>query len=233
MVFDAHEKAFAFFGGSCVRGIYDNMRTTADGVCSGKDRVWNARFLRMCSHHLVEPVACTPTAGWEKGQVENQVRFVRGRLFKPRPKFESLAELNAWLEDRCLALAERRHPEFRDQTVREAFEAERASPVPQSGPFEGHRSVSARAGQIRSAEKECMCRTQPSGWFVSLESCMVLSRTARSRRGMNERRDDADGSGSQGFGRAAPLAPARRLRVHRGSREVDPKLHRAALTRRR
>ena len=72
MVFDAHEKAFAFFGGACVRGIYDNMRTAVDGVRSGKDRAWNARFLRMCSHHLVEPTACTPAAGREKGQVENQ-----------------------------------------------------------------------------------------------------------------------------------------------------------------
>jgi hypothetical protein len=27
----------------------------------------------MCAHYLVEPVACTPSAGWEKGQVENQV----------------------------------------------------------------------------------------------------------------------------------------------------------------
>jgi hypothetical protein len=31
------------------------------------------RFLQMCSHYLIEPVACTPAAGWEKGQVENQV----------------------------------------------------------------------------------------------------------------------------------------------------------------
>src|SRR5271165_2322692 len=27
----------------------------------------------MIPHHLVEPVACTPASGWEKGQVENQV----------------------------------------------------------------------------------------------------------------------------------------------------------------
>ena len=27
MVFDAHDKAFAFFGGACARGIYDNMKT--------------------------------------------------------------------------------------------------------------------------------------------------------------------------------------------------------------
>jgi hypothetical protein len=33
----------------------------------------------MCSYYLVEPVACTPAAGWEKGQVENQVGLARER----------------------------------------------------------------------------------------------------------------------------------------------------------
>ena len=27
MVFDAHDRAFAFFKGACQRGIYDNMQT--------------------------------------------------------------------------------------------------------------------------------------------------------------------------------------------------------------
>ena len=30
MVFDAHDKAFAFFGGACARGIYDNMKTAVE-----------------------------------------------------------------------------------------------------------------------------------------------------------------------------------------------------------
>ncbi len=30
MVFDAHERAFAFFKGACTRGIYDNMKTAVD-----------------------------------------------------------------------------------------------------------------------------------------------------------------------------------------------------------
>lgn len=30
MVFDAHDKAFAFRGGACQRGIYDNMKTAVD-----------------------------------------------------------------------------------------------------------------------------------------------------------------------------------------------------------
>ena len=96
MVFDAHDKAFAFFGGACGRGIYDNMKTAVDAIAVGKDRVFNRRFVQMCSHHLIEPTACTPASGWEKGQVENQVGVVRRRWFTPRPKFKSYAELNAW-----------------------------------------------------------------------------------------------------------------------------------------
>lgn len=52
MVFDAHERAFAFFRGVCTRGIYDNMKTAVDAIFVGKDRQYNRRFLQMCSHHL-------------------------------------------------------------------------------------------------------------------------------------------------------------------------------------
>ena len=96
LVFDAHDKAFAFYGGVCRRGIYDNMKTAVDAIFVGKARQYNRRFLQMCSHHLIEPVACTPAAGWEKGQVENQVGNLRDQLFRPKPRVKSLAELNAW-----------------------------------------------------------------------------------------------------------------------------------------
>ena len=105
MVFDAHERAFAFFKGACGRGVYDNMKTAVETIFVGKDRQYNRRFLQMCSHHLVEPVACTPASGWEKGQVENQVGLVRERFFTPRLRFKSDDELNAWLVDKCLAWA--------------------------------------------------------------------------------------------------------------------------------
>jgi transposase len=80
MVFDAHERAFAFFKGACGRGVHDNMKTAVETIFVRKDRQYNRRFLQMCSHHLVEPVACTPASGWEKGQVENQVGLVRELL---------------------------------------------------------------------------------------------------------------------------------------------------------
>ena len=72
MVFDAHDRAFAFFRGACRRGLYDNMKTAVETVFIGKDRLYNRRFLQMCGHYLVEPTACTPSAGWEKGQVETR-----------------------------------------------------------------------------------------------------------------------------------------------------------------
>src|SRR5476649_2769245 len=131
MVFDAHDRAFALFKGACQRGIYDNMKTAVTTILVGKERLYNRRFLQMCSHYLVDPVACTPASGWEKGQVENQVGLVRERFFTPRLRFKNYDELNAWLLDKCIAYAKaHRHPELTEQTVWEVFEAERPKLVP-------------------------------------------------------------------------------------------------------
>ena len=138
MVLDAHDRAFAFFGGSCQRGIYDNMTTAVDKVLLGKERVFNRRFAQMCSHCLVEPVACTPGAGWEKGQVERQVQSIRDWLFMPRPRFKDFAELNHWLVDRCREISRNRpHPEEKDRRIAEVFAQEQASLLPIAAPFAG------------------------------------------------------------------------------------------------
>ena len=102
MVFDAHDRAFAFFKGACRRGIYDNIKTAVETIFVGKERAYNRRFLQMCGHYLVDPVACTPASGWEKGQVENQVGVVRERFFTPRLRVKSYDELNGWLLDQCV-----------------------------------------------------------------------------------------------------------------------------------
>ena len=125
MVFDAHERAFALFKGACTRGIYDNMKTAVETIFIGKDRQYNRRFLQMCAHHLVDPVACTPASGWEKGQVENQVGLVRER-FSPRGSVQDLRRTEAWLTDKYIAYAKAHpHPERPEQTVWDMFEEER------------------------------------------------------------------------------------------------------------
>jgi hypothetical protein len=162
MVLDAHDRAFAFFKGACTRGIYDNMKTAVDTIMVGRERAYNRRFLQMCSHYLVEPVACTPSSGWEKGQVENQVGLVRERFFTPRLRVRSYEELNAWLLDRCVAHARAHpHPELRDRTIWEVFEAERPSLVPYPGRFDGFHAVPA------SVSKTCLVRFDNNRYSVA------------------------------------------------------------------
>ena len=161
MVFDAHERAFAFFRGACTRGIYDNMKTAVETIFIGKDRQYNRRFLQMCSHHLVDPVACTPASGWEKGQVENQVGLVRERFFTPRLRVKTYDELNAWLTDKCVAYAKvHPHPERPDQTVWDVFEEERPNLVPYRGRFDGFHALPA------SVSKTCLVRFDNNKYSV-------------------------------------------------------------------
>ncbi|MFZ2510128.1 MAG: IS21 family transposase [Gordonia sp. (in: high G+C Gram-positive bacteria)] len=162
MVFDAHDRAFAFFKGTCTRGIYDNMKTAVETIFVGKERAYNRRFLQMSGHYLVDPVACTPASGWEKGQVENQVGLVRERFFTPRLRLRSFDELNALLLDRCIAYAKaHRNPEFTDRTTWEVFEDERASLVPYRGPFDGFHAVTA------SVSKTCLVRFDNNKYSVA------------------------------------------------------------------
>jgi hypothetical protein len=161
MVFDAHDRAFAFFKGVCRRGIYDNMKTAVETAFVRKDRLYNRRFLQMCSHYLVEPVACTPASGWEKGQVENQVGLVRERFFTPRLRFKNYDELNAWLLDQCIAYANaHRHPELPEQTIWDAFEAERPHLVLYAGRFDGFHAVPV------SVSKTCLVRFDNNKYSV-------------------------------------------------------------------
>ena len=148
MVFDAHNRAFAFFGGTCKRGIYDNMSTAVTKVLHGKERIFNHRFVQLCSHYLVDPVACTPGSGWEKGQVEKQVKNVREWMFTPRPRFKDIEELNSWLLEQCIASSKKRkHPVDKDRTIWEVFQEEQTTLIPTPSPFDGYSEKECRVSQ--------------------------------------------------------------------------------------
>jgi len=197
LVFDAHDQAFGFYGGVCRRGIYDNMKTAVEAIFVGKARQYNRRFLQMCSHHLVEPVACTPASGWEKGQVENQVGNLRDQLFRPKPRVSSLAELNAWLQDQCVAYAKRhQHPEFKDRTIWDVFQDERASLMELRGPFDGFVEKAVRASttclimadhnrysvDARAAGRMVLVRSHAERIVVLLEGVVVAEHVRQFRR---------------------------------------------------
>ena len=160
----AHIKAHDFFGGLCLRGIYDNAKTVVDKIGRGKERVFNARFLQLASHYLFEPEACTPAAGWEKGQIENQVKSNRQSVFVPRLRCGSLAELNAHLSEQMRVEAHHSsHPEFKDQTVWQVFERERPYLRTQAMPFDGYLT------EERRVNSECLVNFDRSHYSVPRE----------------------------------------------------------------
>jgi hypothetical protein len=145
MVFDAHVRAFEFFGGTPLRGIYDNMKTAIQKVLKGRAREWNASFERLCAHYRIEPTACTPGEAHEKGRVERQVEIDRQQFFTPMPTGASLQEMNDVLISRVKTYNQtHKHPEFKDKTIEQAFEEERQHLVSAPLLFDGYKQTDVR-----------------------------------------------------------------------------------------
>ena len=144
MLFDAHWHAFRVFGGIPDRGIYDNMRTAVDRVGRGKERQVNIRFLAMTNHYVYEPEFCNPAAGWEKGQIEKNVRDSRHQLLQGMPDFPDLAALNAWLEQRCIELWQQTQHGTLPGTIADVWATERAALMPLPVAFDGFIELSKR-----------------------------------------------------------------------------------------
>lgn len=164
MVMDAHAKAFEFFDGQPKKGIYDNMKTAVQKILSGRNRLFNRRFLELCSHYCFEPVACTPNAGWEKGQIENQVGFLREIFFSPLRKATDLEDLNKSLKEDCLSFAKQhKHPEEKDKTVFEVYEEERTALNSYRGPFKAYKLETAVVSSY------CLVNYATNAYSVSCE----------------------------------------------------------------
>ncbi len=147
MLFDAHTRSFAALGGIPRRGIYDNMKTAVDKVKKGKGRVVNARFNAMCAHYLFDSDFCNVASGWEKGVVEKNVQDSRRRIWLDAQKIQwgSFAQLNTWLGERCRALwGDLRHPQFKEFSILEMLEQERAQMMPMPIAFDGYVEKPAR-----------------------------------------------------------------------------------------
>jgi len=147
MLFDAHARSFAAFGGVPQRGIYDNMKTAVDKVGLGKKRVINARFETMTGHYLFEPEFCNVASGWEKGIVEKNVRDRRTSIWHKAVKlrWDSMETLNAWLADECRsAWSELNHPEWPALKVVDVLQDEQTRLMPNPKPFDGYVEVPAR-----------------------------------------------------------------------------------------
>lgn len=145
---DAHNHAFTYFGGVPKRGIYDNMKTAVKSIGIGKEREFNAQFLSLMNHYMIEPVACTPASGWEKGQIERQVRTLRKQVFEPMLAFNTWQEFNTFLLQQCEnRILTALHPEDRTVTVAVRFTQEQRALTP-CKPYQGYRVEWVRVNSL-------------------------------------------------------------------------------------
>lgn len=126
---EAHEAAFAYFGG--VFGVlrYDNLKSAVKKILRGRQRVESERFIAFRSHWGFRAEFCNPGRGNEKGGVEGEVGHFRRNHLVPVPQAASLAELNQQLRESCRRNEERRRT-GQERTIGAAMAEERPHLMP-------------------------------------------------------------------------------------------------------
>jgi transposase len=126
---EAHELAFAYFGGVFRRLRYDNLGLAVKKILRGFRREETTRFVAFRSHWGFEASFCTPGEGHEKGGIENEVGTFRRNHWVPIPLARDLAALNDHLLAACRA-DEGRVLAGREQSVGAALLLEREHLLP-------------------------------------------------------------------------------------------------------
>ena len=135
---EAHELAFAYFGGVFRTLRYDNMGALVKKILRGRQRVETERIIAFRSHWGFRSEYCNPAKGNEKGGVEGELGWFRRNCLTPVPEAESLEALNERLLALCVA-GRSRTLQGKPMSVGEASQRERASllPLAEEGfPFE-------------------------------------------------------------------------------------------------
>ena len=118
---------FEHIGGVPSEIWFDNTRTIVTKVIKGGDRTVTERFSRFCEHYRFRPFFMNPESGWEKGNVENKVGYLRRNELVPVPRFTSLHDENRSMLSRCDADMHREHYDDDDSRfISELFREDRS-----------------------------------------------------------------------------------------------------------
>jgi len=103
---EAHERAFAHFGGLTRTHLYDRPRTVCAPGHGGRP-AWNSTFKAFAGHWGFEPRLCRPYRAQTKGKVESGVKYVK-RNFLPGRRFVDIEDFNEQLAQWNAAVADQR-----------------------------------------------------------------------------------------------------------------------------
>ena len=122
---------FEYIGGVPTEIWFDNTKTIVTKIIKGGGRNITERFQRFCEHYRIKPVFMNPDSGWEKGNVENKVGYLRRNELVPVPHFDNLAEENKYLLNRCETDMQREHYDDKQgHYISELFEEDKAHLLP-------------------------------------------------------------------------------------------------------
>ena len=120
---EAHEHAFAYFGGVFRTLRYDNLGSAVKKILRGYQREETERMIAFRSHWGFASEYCNPARGNEKGGVEGELGWFRRNWLVPVPEAEDLESFNIWLMARCVE-AQRHVISGRGLTIGEAMRKE-------------------------------------------------------------------------------------------------------------
>lgn len=96
---ESHRNFFRDIKGVPYTMVYDNMRVAV--VFDEKTKKPTIALQRMSTFYKYNWRFCNARAGWEKGNVERSVDYVRGRAFTSKVDFGTIEEAQEWLNMIC------------------------------------------------------------------------------------------------------------------------------------
>lgn len=198
---------FEHIGGVPTEIWFDNTRTIVTEIIKGGGREVTERFQRFREHYRFQALFMNPESGWEKGNVENKVGYLRRNELVPVPRFESLTAKNRELLTACDRDMEREHYDDEDNRfISELFREDKAALIPLPRiPFDTSLHMTARtdkygrftldAGKHRYSASPAFCEETVRLQITSSEVIVMdndLREVVRHRRLYGDERESMD-----------------------------------------
>jgi transposase len=120
---------FEHIGGVPTEIWFDNTTTIVTKIIKGGGRQITERFQRFSSHYRFKAIFMNPEAGWEKGNVENKVGYLRRNELVPVPEFTDLRKKNIELLSSCEKDMAREHYD-KGRMISELFQEDKSALIP-------------------------------------------------------------------------------------------------------
>ncbi len=155
---DGHASAFAHFGGRTETILYDNPRTIVKHKDEATGEVeWNPTFKDRMDFYGVEPKLCRFYRAQTKGKVESGVKYVKRNALAGK-RFDTLEQMNEYLLDWCVKVADQRiHGTTHERPAERFLRAEQPAMI-------------AVDGRVPVATMKVVTRLVPRDAFVAVES---------------------------------------------------------------